>query len=97
MGFDVGVRIMKFEVNNGIIRGLPLAILVTFLVQGSALVWWASAKAKDGVFLEKRVVHLEAGVQSFDKTQGLILQRLARIEERISAQRRLLERIDKRM
>lgn len=86
---------MKLEINSGIIRGLPVALLVTFLVHASAVVWWASAKVQDTRYLSKRVGQLEelSGVQH--KAQNIILERLARIEERISSQRNLLDRIDK--
>ena len=86
---------MKLEINDGIIRGLPLAILVTFLIQGGAAVWWVSAKARDTVFLEQRVTVLETSLSRESDTQGQTLQRLARIEERVNAQIVLLERIDK--
>jgi len=86
---------MKLEIRNGIIRGLPLAILVSFLLQGSAIIWWASAKARDDVFLEKRVVRLESKTVFNNKVQIQILQRLARIEEQNLSQRRLLDKIDK--
>ena len=86
---------MKFEVNDGIVRGLPLAILVTFLVQGATLVWWVSAKARDSYFLEQRVATLELGQSKANDSQSQTMQRLARIEERLTAQGVLLDRIDK--
>lgn len=86
---------MKFEVNDGIVRGLPLAILVTFLIQAGTLVWWVSAKARDHFFLEQRVITLEGGVGKSNETQALVLQRLVRIEERLSQQSSQLDRMDK--
>ena len=84
---------MKFEVQDGIIRGLPIAILVTVLVQGSTFVWWLSARARDTHFLETRVSVLETNYSSVADTQTRMLERLGRIEERIHAQGTLLERI----
>lgn len=86
---------MKLEVNDGIVRGLPLAILITFLVQGSTLVWWASGKARDAEFLQQRVTTLEGGLSKSNEAQAQMIQRLVRIEERLSAQGVLLDRIDK--
>jgi len=88
---------MQMEVNDGIVRGLPLALLVTLLVQGSAAVWWVSAKARDTYFLEQRVSNLESGMSRTQESQGQMLQRLVRIEERVNAQVALLERIDKQI
>lgn len=97
MGIAHWIYLMKLEINSGIIRGLPLAILVTFLIHGSAIVWWASAKVQDTNYLSKRVSSLETISGTRQKAQHLILERLARIEERISSQRNLLDRIDKNL
>ena len=86
---------MKLEVNDGIVRGLPLAILVTFLVQGSTLVWWVLAKARDNHFLEQRVTTLELAQGKASELQSQTMQRLARIEERLVAQGGVLERIER--
>lgn len=88
---------MKFEVNNGVVRGLPLAVLVTLLVQGAAAVWWVSAKARDTTYLEQKVVTLETGFSHANEIQSKMLERLVRIEERTNAQTVLLERIDKQV
>lgn len=88
---------MKFEVNNGIVRGVPLAVLVTLLVQGGAAVWWVSAKARDTDYLEQKVVMLESSFSRTTDTQGQMLERLVRIEERTSSQSLLLERMDKHL
>ncbi|MFA6280373.1 MAG: hypothetical protein WC612_06235 [Bdellovibrionales bacterium] len=88
---------MKFEVHDGIIRGLPLAVLITILVQGSGAIWWVSAQARDKAFIEQRVERLEGSVAKVDDASGMVLQRLARIEERVAAQTVLLERIEKRI
>jgi len=87
---------MKFEIHDGIIRGLPLVALVAFLAQGASAVWWVSAQARDKAFLERRVERLELSSAKADDGNGMILQRLARIEERIAAQTAVLERIEKR-
>lgn len=88
---------MKFQIKNGLIQGLPLALLLTVFAQGAAIVWWSSANVSDVAFVEGRVSQLEEKFSTGAKGQVSILQRLARIEERLKGQRRLLERIDKRV
>lgn len=88
---------MKMEVNNGMIRGVPLALLITVLVQGAAAVWWVSAKDRDTAFLERRMTSVETGLAHTSGAQGQVLERLIRIEERTNAQSVLLERIDKQI
>ena len=75
----------------------PIAILFTFLIQGSALVWWVSARVQETHFIDRRVNKLEDVVHISGKLETQLLQRLARIEERLSAQGILLEKIDKRV
>lgn len=88
---------MKLEVSNGVVRGVPLAVLFALLVQGGAAVWWVSAKARDTDYLEQKVVTLETGFSRANDTQAKMLERLVRIEERTSSQTLLLERIDKQL
>lgn len=88
---------MKLEVNDGIIRGLPLAILLTLMIQGAGAVWWLSAKARDGVFIERRVEKLEGSLAHSREVGELTAERLARIEERLAAQGVLLVRIEKQL
>lgn len=91
------VKTMKLEVQDGLIRGLPLAILVTLLIQGGAAVWWVSAKARDSVFIEQRVERLENAAAHYGESHSQTIERLARIEERMGAQTALLERIEKQL
>jgi len=88
---------MKLEINDGIIRGLPLVLLLTLFVQGGAAVWWVSAKARDTVFIEQRVERLESFVAHTSEAHGQTTERLARIEERLNAQNVLLLRIEKQI
>jgi len=88
---------MKLEVHDGLIRGLPLTILVTFLIQGGAAVWWLSSKARDNVFVEQRVERLELIAVRTNEAHTQTVERLARIEERQSAQTILLEHIEKQL
>lgn len=88
---------MKIEVHDGIVKGLPLAILLTLLIHGATAVWWVSAKARDGIFVERRVERLEEAAASASSAQGQTLERLARIEERLSAQTLVLGRLEKQL
>ncbi len=88
---------MKLEVHDGLIRGLPLAILVTLMIQGGGAVWWISARIRDNVHIEQRVERLEGAASHASEAQGQTVERLARIEERLAAQTLLLGRIEKQL
>ncbi|HAX90905.1 MAG TPA: hypothetical protein DCY07_01690 [Rhodospirillaceae bacterium] len=88
---------MKLEVQDGILRGLPLAVLITIMVQGAGAIWWVSAQARDNNFIEQRVEKLEASAGKAGEVEGAVLQRLARIEERLGAQSAALERIERKV
>jgi hypothetical protein len=88
---------MKIEMNIERLRGLSLTFLLTLLMQCGAAVWWVSAEARDNEYLEKRVDVVEMVAAKNGAQLGQICERLARIEERLSAQMVLLGRIDKQM
>lgn len=88
---------MKLALNEHFLKGLPVAILVTLLLQGAAGVWWLSAKARDSVFIEQRVDHLENAATRTGESQGQTVERLARIEERLNAQTLILSRIERQL
>ncbi len=78
-------------------RRIPAAIALALVLQGSAVVWWASAKDSDVRFQQQRLDHLEQTVSDSRSAETEVLQRLARIEERVNDQSALLDRIDKQM
>lgn len=88
---------MKLEISHGLIKGLPLAILLAILLHGSAGVWWASGKAKDMEHIGERIVYLETGNARAGASLAQIAERLARIEERLNAQYALLLRLEKQV
>lgn len=88
---------MKNDVSIGKLRGIPLALLVSLVLQVGVAVWWVSAKARDNYFLEQRVDQLETVVSRSRENTNQIYERLVRIEERVKAQTVLLNRIDKRV
>ncbi|HBM91009.1 MAG TPA: hypothetical protein DD400_03920 [Rhodospirillaceae bacterium] len=87
---------MKVEMKIGRLRSFSLTLLVTLVLQCGAAVWWVSAKARDTVFLEQRVVNIETVLSNTTESTAKICERLARIEERVKAQMVLLNRIDKK-
>ncbi len=88
---------MKVEMKIGRLRNLSLTLLVTLVLQCGAAVWWVSAKARDNVFLEQRVVNVESVLSQTRESTAKICEKLARIDERVKAQMVLLNRIDKQV
>lgn len=88
---------MKSEQHSSHLRHLPAAVLLALIVQGGTVVWWASAKDREGAFLERRVAVLETRLSQSSDGEEKVLERLARIEERVNAQTGLLERIEKQI
>jgi hypothetical protein len=78
-------------------RRIPLAIVAALLLQGSAVVWWAASKDSDDRFQQQRIEHLEQTVSEENNAQTEMLERLARIEERVNAEMSVLDRIEKQM
>lgn len=77
-------------------KQLP-ALVFAILIQVGGIVWWASAEARDNYFLAERVSTLEAGFSRAREGQIQMMERLARIEERVNAQLSVLDRIEKQI
>ncbi|MDD5587273.1 MAG: hypothetical protein PHY92_10050 [Alphaproteobacteria bacterium] len=88
---------MKIELSEALGRHAPLALVAALLIQGATVVWWASAKERDGFFLEQRVTSLETTLSHTAEAQTQTLERLARIEERVNAQLAVLDRIERQL
>lgn len=86
---------MKNNAQGDRLKGLSLTIIVTVLLQCGGAVWWVSAQARDGYFLERRVSDVESALAKTVDGAGALNERLARIEERLAAQSVLLGRIEK--
>lgn len=86
---------MKNIAKHDRLRGLSLTIVVTVLLQCGGAVWWVSAQARDGYFMERRVTEMEGALAKTTEGAGALNERLARIEERLAAQAVLLGRIEK--
>lgn len=76
---------------------IPLALLMTLALHLGGVIWWASAKDRDTQFLERRVTGLESSTAQAATAQSGILERLAHIEERLTAEAAILERIEKQL
>ena len=88
---------MRTEPNGTLIRHVPLTLVVTLLLQAATVVWWASARDRDNLFLGQRVTNLESNLTRTMEGQSQTLERLARIEERVNAQITILDRIEKQL
>ncbi len=84
-------------VENFFDRRVPLAIIGALCLQAAGVVWWASARDADVTFQQRRLDHLELGVAEQRTSQTEMLQRLARIEERVKDETALLEHIDRQL
>ncbi len=76
-------------------RRVPLAIVAALCLQAGGIVWWASARDADTHFQQRRIDHLEEAANGTRASQTEILERLARIEERVTDEANSLERIEK--
>jgi hypothetical protein len=74
---------------------LALALALALCLQGGGIVWWAGARDADLHFQARRIDHLEQSASDTRASQTEILERLARIEERVTAEADLLARIDR--
>ena len=78
-------------------RRIPLALIVTLLMQFGAFIWWFSSVESRLTMKEQRLTRVEQRLDDDQRTLATIGERLARIEERSNAQIDLLKRIDARL
>jgi hypothetical protein len=78
-------------------RRIPLAICAALLMQAGTAVWWASAKESDDRFQQQRIEHLEQTTSEMRDNETQILERLARIEERVNGEASVLDRIERQL
>ena len=76
-------------------RRVPLAIVAALCVHAGGIVWWAAAHDTDAHFQQRRIDHLEEAASQTRTSQTELLERLARIEERVTGMAELLKRIDR--
>ncbi|MDD3287429.1 MAG: hypothetical protein PHX43_00285 [Alphaproteobacteria bacterium] len=90
-------KVIKMDASEVVDRRVPLALIFAVLLQAATVVWWASAKERDVFFINQRVSELEINLSRTSGAYGQVAERLARIEERMSAQMSSLERIEKQL
>ena len=78
-------------------RRIPLALIVTLLVQFSGFIWWFSSVESRLTMKEQRLARVEQRLDDDQRAIATIGERLARIEERSNAQIDLLKRIEQRL
>jgi hypothetical protein len=76
---------------------VPLAVVAALLLQAGTAVWWAATKDSDDRFEQQRVHSLEIEVEQTRDGQAQMIERLARIEERVNAELFMLEQLEKRL
>lgn len=85
------------SIENVFEQRVPLAIVIALFVQAAGVVWWISARDADVTFQQRRIDRLEQAANETRTSQTEMLERLARIEERVIAEAASLERIEKHM
>lgn len=78
-------------------RRIPLALIVTLLLEFGGFVWWFSSVESRLAAKEQRLARVEQRLDEDQRTISAIAERLARIEERTNAQLELLRRIEARL
>lgn len=86
---------MKLDLGELFGRHVPLALIGALMLHGATVIWWVSARDRDSFFLQQRVATLENSASRANETQMQMLERLARIEERVYAQSDVLDRIER--
>jgi hypothetical protein len=78
-------------------RRIPLALIVTLLMQFGGFVWWFSSVESRLTIKEQRLTRVEQRLDDDQRAISAIGERLARIEERSNTQLEILRRIDGRL
>lgn len=86
---------IDISVDGRRVKNVPAMLVFAIIMQAATAIWWASAKEREAFFMDQRVKTLETNSSRTIEAQGTISERLARIEERLSSQSALLDRIEK--
>jgi hypothetical protein len=78
-------------------RRVPVALMVTVLLQAGAVVWWASMTEAQDRFRDVRIHELEVHATHEVDRQEHILERLVRLEARSDTQLDILQQILQRL
>lgn len=85
------------KADEGGLRHVPLMVVVTLVLQVGSAIWWTAGRARDVVFLERRLGQVESAIERKRKDDEQVMDRLARIEERVDVQLAVLGRIEKQV
>jgi hypothetical protein len=78
-------------------RRLSAGIIIAMLAQAGSIVWWAATKEQLDHFQQSRLEHIEVVTNRQSIEQGLMLERLARIEARGESLLELMRRIQEKL
>jgi hypothetical protein len=77
---------------------LPIAVVVSLLLQASLFIWWAAAMSarfdERLTQLQERTQRLEIGGQRSNESAASLIDRLARVEEKVAIQSDRIRRGD---
>ena len=95
-GHDAFLEGFEMDIEEFFNRRIPLALAAALLLQAGTVVWWAATHDAEARFEDERIAALELAVNRGNDNQTLMIDRLARIEERLNAEAQTLARIEKR-
>lgn len=78
-------------------RRVPLAVAFALFLQLAAAIWWAATKDSDDHFQQQRITVLEQQAMQTKDSQAQVIERLARIEERVNDELFMLGQLEKRL
>ncbi len=85
------------DIENLIGRRIPLAIVAALLLQAGTAVWWAASHDAEARFEDERIAALEQSLDRASENDVRMVERLARIEERVNGEAEALARIEKQL
>lgn len=75
-------------------RKVPIALILTLVIQTAGMVWWAASLSAAQADHRRRIGILEATDLRVAAEAQRMSETLARLDERIQAQTRILQRIE---
>lgn len=75
-------------------RRIPLALIVVLVMQSAAIIYWAAGIEARVEQSEDAIDRFRPRVEALERGQGITNTAIARVEERLEAQTRQLDRIE---
>lgn len=85
----------KMNIEDYLGHRVPLAVVIALIIQAGSVVWWAASRESDMRFLQERLAHAEIVATQTKEAQGQMLERLARIDERLNGVAVAVDRVAK--